>query len=155
MHDSTHMSLKVKVLAARSCLTPHQAPLSVGFSRPQFCSRLPFHSLGDLPDPGSEGRSALQADSLPTERAIRELTCCIQWDISSWFVRPLLLKPHNPGQLSYRPAERRGGTENFRSLHQQVSRLAERVIQLKSDQTDSMITLIHHEESGNGMLSLQ
>ena len=46
----------------------HQAPLSMGFSRQEYWSRLPFSSSGDLPDPGMEPRSpALQADSLPSE----------------------------------------------------------------------------------------
>ena len=45
-----------------------QAPLSMGFSRQEYWSGLPFPSPGDLPNPGIEpGFSALQADSLPTE----------------------------------------------------------------------------------------
>ena len=45
-----------------------QAPLSMGFSRHEYWSGLPFPSPGDLPDPGIEpGSPALQADSLPTE----------------------------------------------------------------------------------------
>ena len=32
----------------------HQAPLSVGFSRQEYWSRLPSPSPGDLPDPGLE-----------------------------------------------------------------------------------------------------
>ena len=45
-----------------------QAPLSMGFSRQEYWSGLPFLSPGDLPDPGIEpGSSALQSDSLPTE----------------------------------------------------------------------------------------
>ena len=45
-----------------------QAPLSMGFSRQEYWSGLPFLSLGDLHDPGIEPRSpVLQADSLPTE----------------------------------------------------------------------------------------
>ena len=45
-----------------------QAPLSIGFSRQEYWSGLPFPSLGDLPDPGIEpGTPALQADSLLTE----------------------------------------------------------------------------------------
>ena len=41
-----------------------QAPLSVGFPRQGYWSRLPFPSPGDLPDPGIEpGSPALQADS--------------------------------------------------------------------------------------------
>ena len=30
----------------------HQAPLSMGFSRQEYCSGLPFPSAGDLPNPG-------------------------------------------------------------------------------------------------------
>ena len=46
----------------------HQAPLSIGFSREEYWSGLPFPSPGDLPDPGIEPRSpALQADALPSE----------------------------------------------------------------------------------------
>ena len=45
----------------------YEAPLSVGFSRQEYCSGLPS-SLGDLPDPGIKPRSpALLADSLPSE----------------------------------------------------------------------------------------
>ena len=43
----------------------HQAPQSLGFSRQEHWSGLPFPSSGDLPDPGTEPTSsALQADSL-------------------------------------------------------------------------------------------
>ena len=45
-----------------------QAPLSMGFSRQEYWSGLPFHSPGDLPDPETEPKSpALQADSLQSE----------------------------------------------------------------------------------------
>jgi len=45
-----------------------QAPLSIGFSRQEYWSGLPFPSPGDLPDPGIEpGSPALQSDSLPSE----------------------------------------------------------------------------------------
>ena len=41
---------------------------SMGFSRPEYWSGLPFPSPGNLPDPGIEPRSsALQADSLSSE----------------------------------------------------------------------------------------
>ena len=41
---------------------------SMGFSRQEYWSRLPFPSPGDLPDPGIEPRTpALQADSLLSE----------------------------------------------------------------------------------------
>ena len=46
----------------------HQAPLSMGFSRQEYWSGLPFLSPGDLPDPGIESRSStLQAHSLLSE----------------------------------------------------------------------------------------
>ena len=46
----------------------HQAPPSVGFSRQEYWSGLPFLSPGDLPDPEIEpGSSALWADALPSE----------------------------------------------------------------------------------------
>ena len=62
-------------LAAKSCLTlatpwtiAHQAPLSMGFPRQEYWSRLPFPSPGELPDPGIEPKSpALQAESLQVE----------------------------------------------------------------------------------------
>ena len=59
-----------------------QASLSMGFSRQEYWSRLPFPSPGDLPDPGTETRflprdlpdpgiepksTALQVDSLLCE----------------------------------------------------------------------------------------
>ena len=44
-----------------------QVPPSMGFSRQEYWSVLPFPSPGDLPDPGIElGSLTLQADSLPT-----------------------------------------------------------------------------------------
>ena len=57
------------------CATPwtvaHQAPLSMGFFRPEYWTGLPFPSAGDLPDPGIKLASGvspgLQADSLPAE----------------------------------------------------------------------------------------
>ena len=49
----------------------YQAPLSMGFSRQEYWSGLPFPSPGDLPDSGIELRSpALQADALPSEDII-------------------------------------------------------------------------------------
>ena len=46
----------------------YQTPLSMGFSRQEYWSGLPFPSPGDLPDPEmARGSPALQADSFPTE----------------------------------------------------------------------------------------
>ena len=59
---------------AQSCPTlcdpvdPCQAPLSMGFSRQEYWSGLPFPSPEDLPNPGIKPRSpALQADALSSE----------------------------------------------------------------------------------------
>ena len=65
--------MNVKLLSrVRPFATPwtvaHQAPASMGFSRREYWSGLPFPSPGDLPDPGIEPRSpALQADALTSE----------------------------------------------------------------------------------------
>ena len=46
----------------------YQAPPSLGFSRQEYWSGLPFPSPGDLPNPGIEpGSPVLQADTLPSE----------------------------------------------------------------------------------------
>ena len=46
----------------------YQAPPSMGFSRQEYWSGLPFPSPEDLPDPGIERRSpAFQADALTSE----------------------------------------------------------------------------------------
>ena len=45
-----------------------QAPLSMGFSRQEYWSGLPFPSPEDLPNPGIKpGSPALQADALSSE----------------------------------------------------------------------------------------
>ena len=66
-------SQKVKSLShVRLFTTPwtvvYQAPPSMGFSRQEYWSGLPFPSPGDLPDPGIKpGFPALQADTLTSE----------------------------------------------------------------------------------------
>ena len=46
----------------------HQAPLSMGFSRQEYCSGLPLPSPEGLPNLGMEpGSPVLQVDSLPSE----------------------------------------------------------------------------------------
>ena len=60
----------MQLKAAQLCLTPCD-PMNYtvhGFSKPEYWSREPFPTLGDLPNPGIEPRSpTLQADSLPPE----------------------------------------------------------------------------------------
>ena len=68
-----YMKVKVKSLSrVRLFATPwtvaYQAPPSMGFSRQEYWSGLPFPSPGDVPDPGIEpGSPALSADALPSE----------------------------------------------------------------------------------------
>ena len=50
----------------------YQAPPSMGFSRQEYWSGLPFPSQGDLPDPGIKpGSPALQADALTSEPPVK------------------------------------------------------------------------------------
>ena len=56
------------LLFATPCTVAYQAPLSMGFSRQEYWSGLPFPSPGDLPNPGIEPRSpALEPDALTSE----------------------------------------------------------------------------------------
>ena len=67
------MKVKVKSLSrvrplATTWTAAHQAPPSMGFSRQEYWSGLPFPSPGDLPDLGIKPRSpAFQADALTSE----------------------------------------------------------------------------------------
>ena len=67
------LKVKVKSLSRiRLFATPwtiaHQALPSMGFSRQEYWSGLPFPSPGDLPDSGIKpGSPALQADTLPSK----------------------------------------------------------------------------------------
>ena len=59
--------IRVRLFAAPWTVA-YQASLSMGFSRQEYWSGLPFPSPGDLPDPGIEpGRPALEADALTSE----------------------------------------------------------------------------------------
>ena len=64
----------VCVLVVLSCLTlatlwtvARQAPLSMGFSRKEYWSGLPFPPPGDLPNPDQIWVSVWQEDSLTSE----------------------------------------------------------------------------------------
>ena len=65
---------------------------SMGFSRQEYWTGLPFSSPGDLPDPGIEPRSpALQAVSLPTELLLgRVLHKCLLHRVYWWWCWVLL-----------------------------------------------------------------
>ena len=61
-------SLSRVQLSATPWTVAHQAPPSMGFSRQEYWSGLPFPSPGDLPNPGIKPRSAaLQANALTSE----------------------------------------------------------------------------------------
>ena len=62
----------VSSLSVSNSATPwtiaYQGPLSMGFPRQEYWSRLPFPSPGDLPNPGIKpGSPVLRADTLPSE----------------------------------------------------------------------------------------
>ena len=77
---------RVRLFATRWTVV-HQAPLSMGFSRQEYWSGLPFPSPGDLPNLGIEpGYPALQADASPPEPTVLNNKCVssrtslvIQW----------------------------------------------------------------------------
>ena len=84
--------MKVKLLShVQLFATPwtiaYQAPPSMGFSRQEYWSGVPFLSPGDLSNPGIEaGSPTLQADALPSEppgklqfgqRSYEQLNLCL------------------------------------------------------------------------------
>ena len=65
-------SLSCAQLFATPWTVAHHAPPSLGFSRQEHWSGLPFPSPEHLPDPGIEpGSPALQADTLPSEPPVK------------------------------------------------------------------------------------
>ena len=72
-NNAISQQVKVKLLShvrlfATSWTVAYQAPQSMGFSRQEFWSGLPFPSPRDLPNPGIEpGSPTLQVDALPSE----------------------------------------------------------------------------------------
>ena len=102
----------VYVLSRLSCVrlfatlwtVAHQAPLSMGFSRQEYWSRLPFPPPGDLPDLGIKLRClvspALQVGSLPLappEKPIYSNSTLgyIPRKIESWILKRLFVQPHS------------------------------------------------------------
>ena len=77
----SHILSEVKLLSrvrlfATLWTVAHQAPPSMGFSRQEYWSGLPFPSPGDLPDPGIKPRSpALQADASTSELPGKPIPC--------------------------------------------------------------------------------
>ena len=68
----------------------HQASLSMGFSRQEYWSGLPFPSPGDLPNPGIKpGSPALRADALPPERPGKPNTVSLRMTDSFFYLKGL------------------------------------------------------------------
>ena len=63
--------------------TAHQPPLSMGFSRQEYWSGLPFLPPGNIPDPGIKPMSHVSciAGRFCTCQAIRVLLCCKNWNL--------------------------------------------------------------------------
>ena len=108
--------MKAKALVAQSCrliATPwtvaRQAPLSLEFSRQEYCSGLPFPSSEDLPHPGIEPQvSALQADFITiwaTREYIHTQCVCVYLSIYIYAAMSLSVSVHL-----------RSCTVNFKSL---------------------------------------
>ena len=73
-NESESVSSSIVSDSATLWTVAHQAPLSMGFPRPEYWSGWPFPPPGDLPNPWIKpGSPALQADSLLSEPPGRPL----------------------------------------------------------------------------------
>ena len=67
-YQNSPVSSESKVKVVSDSLQPHELQ-SMEFSRPEYWIGQPFHSPGDLPNPGIQPRSpALQTDYLPVKQ---------------------------------------------------------------------------------------
>ena len=107
----SHVYVLLLVSDVSNSATPEsaarQAPLSVGVSRQEDWSRLPFPPPGAFPDPGIEpGSPALQAASLPTELQGKP-QCICKGPCKVW----------SGGQLNYRTSSSEDGlSSSLRTL---------------------------------------
>ena len=136
----------------RLCVTPwtvaHQAPLSMGFSRQEYCSGLPFPSPGDLPDPGIKLTSpvspALVGRFFTTweaqkrngfhQRYIQDLTSCMienSWECWN-ALSPSQKRFQRPTIKSNFPPERSEGSKHLSSTQPRTGIFTRRWEQLKS-----------------------
>ena len=66
--ESVSLPVKSNSLQLHAWTVAHQAPLSMGFSRQEYWSGLPFPSPGDFPNPGMDPESpALAGGFITTE----------------------------------------------------------------------------------------
>ena len=117
--------MKVKSLSrVRLFATPwtvaHQAPPSMGFSKQEYWSGLPFPSPGDLPDPRIKPRSpTFQADTLTSEPPGKpnylDANCRLGWCCLPLYPYPIY-NHHFRNILTTRPRHSR-----FDCLHYSLS----------------------------------
>ena len=104
-----------------------QTPLSMGFSRQEYWSELPFSTSGNLPDPGIEPRPlASQADSFPCEPSGEPLNNLItslfpyHWSGWKWHTLQtafiLVLDPHRYNKKTREQAEELVATKMTKPL---------------------------------------
>ena len=95
------LKVKVKSLShVRLFVTPwtiaYQAPPSMGFSKQEYWSGLPFPSPGDLPNPGIEPRSpTFQANALTSEPLGKPLMLLISFTSYSYLLCVFLCGKNN------------------------------------------------------------
>ena len=83
-----------------------------------------------------------------------DATCGTQGDASPGSSGLYCRSPTSRDSSQTQARREDGEMQNFQSLHPLVTRLAEPIMQLKSEAKHSVITLSHHEESRNDTLSL-
>ena len=144
--DPLKKSESVSCSVMPDSLWPHgncQAPLSMGFSRQEYWSGLPFPSPADLPDPGTEPESlTLQADSLlsePPGKPLAPLTTSLiqdlhfnkvfvnQWSLrcAAWWLEKFvardyaspLITHHRLGKLAYHNQPKVGFSVTLNQWH--------------------------------------
>ena len=76
----THVLIHVQLFATPWTVA-HQASLSTGFFRQEYCSGLPFSAPGDLPDPGIKPTSA--ASYALTGRLFTTSASCTRYKCSA------------------------------------------------------------------------
>ena len=100
-HNLTHKLLSHVQLFVTSCTVACQAPLSMGFSRQEYWSRLLFPSPRDLPSPRTEPRSSQPTDwtgvshtagRFFTTWATREIISLTHWNVTSGFSSSQIIK---------------------------------------------------------------
>ena len=179
----------VSCLVVSDSATPwtvaHQAPLSMGFSRQEYWSGLPFPSPGDLLDPGTEpGSPTLQADSLPSEPAgkltkvkVKVVQSCptlcdpmdlvhgvLQARILEWEAFPFFRGLPNPGLLQCRQSlyqlSREGSLLSYtdKFIHRESLPLLSPLpftSQMQSDSSPSSADIAADKEAKDEILNLE